>query len=308
MILDTINRIYNAGNFFVVPAVNIRENMKRNVMRIKVYPFVSIVVMIFLASCGKPNDYSNIYNTEVVKEWKLQLLSVNENHPTPQIADSSILYFQLNSDNSLRFDVFIDSFQYRGDAITAVQLNLGDPVTDGPLIMNFPARISPGGVTGIIYNLRQGLIDTLNNDNIEKYINILTTKAPTGLVRGQLTPQILYAANVNLTGSEVVPTVNTNTTGTAYIRVGANNILYSKVIINNDVPADPITSAALYQAVAGSNGPLIRTLVSSQAGFGTATKTTLTPSETNNLLSTNSYLVGSSAAFPNGKIRGQFKK
>lgn len=282
--------------------------MKRNIMRINLYPFVYIVGLFFFTSCGKPNVYSNAYNIEVVREWKLQLLSVNELHDTPEDPDSSVLYIHLNSDNSIRFDVFIDSFQYMNDAITSVDVKLGDPVTDGPLIASLPARISPGGVTGILYNVRQSFIDTLVNDNIEKYINLPTRKAPEGLVRAQLNTQIIYAANVALTGSENVPSVSTATTGTAFIRITDNHIMYSKVVINNDEPTDPITTAGIYRGTTGATGALFRPLVSNPAEFNKNIKTTLAPADTTFLLNNSTYIAAGSATYPNGKIRGQFRK
>lgn len=263
--------------------------------------------MIIISGCYKRMDVTGVAEEERIKRWRTLMLTQNELHTTPYTIDSSYLDFHVLADNSLRFDLYIDSFQYVGDPITSVKMHFGEPTINGPVMYDFPARFSPGGVTGIIYNLRSGFRDSLLDDNILKYVNITTQRAPQGLVRGQLTPALLYSANVDLSGTNMNPPATTSTTAKAYIRIGENNKLYSKIEISNPDPTNAPATAEIRSGAVGTNGPVVKVLVSDASQFGTSQVITLTDTERINLLSGSTYITVSTASNPNGLLRGQLK-
>lgn len=276
-------------------------------MKIKIYQFAYLVVLFFLGSCSKPNDYTTDENAEVDKQWNLRLLAASENHPTPGKADSARLQFVVMNNNSIRYDVFIDSLNAAGDRITKVQLQLGDPLTEGPVLLDLNPRLSGWYASGVINGVRQSLIDTIKNETIAKYVNVYTANAPTGLVRGQLGSQIVYAKNVELTGANVTPAVTTTTTGTAYIRIAEDRTLYSKIVINNPDAANAETAAGIYQGAPGATGALILNLATAATDFNVTKKIPLTETQYTQLLNNRSYVLVRSALNTSGKLRGQLR-
>lgn len=272
-------------------------------MKIKLYAFVYIVGLLFVAAaCNKKNDYAT--NVDVVKEWDFPLSSSNENYITPDTGINADFHLVVLADNSIRYDIKVDTSV--SDRIVTAQINLGDPVSEGTAIIDLPVRVYGTYGSGVLTGLSQSLIDTLLNNNIEKYINVTSANAPNGLVRGQLNTALLLSKNVVLTGSEVVPSVTTTATGTAFLRLDSNYVLYSKVVVNND-PADAATTASVNQAAAGANGPVVLDLVSSPSEFGVGKKTTVNAAVSSTLLTNNTYVSVSSASNPAGKLRGQIR-
>jgi hypothetical protein len=274
-----------------------------DVMNLKLLAFVYFVGLVMLSSsCNRKNDYATT-NAEVIREWNFPLSSNNENTVTTGAEITAQFHMVAMGDSSITYDVKIDS---ASDRIATAQINLGDPVSEGPLLMNLPVRVYSTYASGVVTGLRPGFIDTLLNNNIEKYINITSGRAPAGIVRGQLNSTLVLSRNVPLTGTAVVPSATTTASGTAFLRLASNNTLYSKVVVNND-PADPVTAATINQGVSGSNGPSIVNLASSASEFGTARKTAVNASAYSTMLSNNTYVNVSSAGNPNGKLRGQIR-
>ena len=272
-------------------------------MKIKLYPFTYAFILFAAMSCRKLNNYSNIKG-EVLKEWKSTLSSENENHINGGSETTASLNFQVLSDNSIQFDINVDSST---DKILKTQINLGDPVTDGPVIYELPARIANSYISGVIKGIRQSLIDTLLDDSIDKYINVISENAPNGLVRGQLNTEVVFSKNVALSGDKVVSSVPTTSTGIAYLRITAGKTLYSKVTVNNIENTDPVTSAAINQGIEGANGSEIITLAASDADFETGKKLALSDAEYG-ALSTSNYVIVTSVQHTNGKLRGQVRE
>ncbi|GEO08939.1 CHRD domain-containing protein [Segetibacter aerophilus] len=271
-------------------------------MKIKLYTSIYILACLAIAtSCNKRNDYNG--NVEVIKEWNFTLSSFNENYATPAIETSATFHMVALADNSIRYDVKIDS----ADRIVAARINLGDPLTEGSLLIDLPVRIYSTYASGVLPGLRAGLMDTLLNNDIEKYINITSNKAPLGLVRGQLNSELVLSKNVSLSGSAVVPSVTTTTAGTAFLRLTANNVLYSKIVLTNNDPSDPVTMATINQGGSAANGPAIVTLASTPQDIGVAKKASVNSSVSTALLNGNTYVTLSSALKPVGKLRGQIK-
>lgn len=273
-------------------------------MKNKLYIFFySVGCLLIAASCNKKNDYSS-NSAEVIREWNLTLSSSNENYKYTGPATEAAFHMVVINDNSVSYDVKIDSSQ---DRILAARIHMGDPVSEGALLLNLPVRIYTGYASGTITGLAPSVIETLLNNSVEKYINVTSERSPQGLIRGQLNSTIVLSKNVSLTGMSLVPPVATTTTGTAYLRMTSNNTLYSKIVIADNDPTDPLTTATLNQGTSTVNGPVLQTLVSSPSEFGVGKKVSISTSLYSMLLNSSAYVIANSTLRPSGKIRGQLK-
>lgn len=104
-----------------------------------------------------------------------------------------------------------------------------------------------------------------------------------------------------------MPTVSTASSGVAYLRVTADHKLYSKVTINNDEAADPVTAATINQGNTTSNGAVITTIAASPADFNVAKQAVLSDAVYASVLSNDTYVTVGSSLYPNGKLRGQIR-
>lgn len=273
-------------------------------MRLKITPFVFAAFILLLSACNKENNYSN--EVLVLKDIMIPLSSSNVNFSTTGLSNDAVMHIKIFSDSSMTYDAYVQGVS---DKLVGARINAGDPISEGALIIDLQPRVSGGYVSGGVTGMSAGLFDTLLNDNIQKYITVTSSRLQNGLLRGQMTGSISYSKNVPLTGQSVVGGVTTTTTGTAYIRVAADRKLYSKVVIENDDPADPVTSATINTGAAGLNGPVVFTIASSSADFNVGKTFNLTEAQFTEFTGkTSAYYVSvSSAAYPNGKLRGQLK-
>lgn len=275
-------------------------------MKVKFYALATTVLLLLGYACSKPNNYSNP-DAEVIKEWKIDVSSAYANHQTSGPAKVNNFHMKLFSDKSITFDIFLDSTTSASDGIRTIQLNLGDPVTDGALLIDLKPRISGAYASGIVKGISASVYDTLINSTIDKYVNIITANDPSGLMRGQLNSTIVFSKNVALSGSNIVPAITTPTQGTALIRVTDNNKLFSKVTITNPDATDAVMTATINQAAAGANGPVLTTIVSRTADFGFAQKIDVSQTVLTALRQSATYVNVTSQLYPAGKLRGQIK-
>jgi hypothetical protein len=279
-------------------------------MRSKFYPFLYVGLLLLTISCSKPNNYSNP-NTEIIREFRVNTSTLNQNHVVNENQSFSQFLLQVYGDTStVRFDIFADSIRANDDYLTGVELRLGDPITEnGTLLMAMPGKFPGPSGTGILSGLRRSFVDTLLNDKIDKYVNVLTKKHPTGYLRGQLNTNIIFTQQARVLGSNIIPGgVTTVTNGVAYIRlVEETKKLYSKIDLENDETSDPAISAKLNIAATGLNGPNLLTLISSATEFGKPRSMPLSDEIYAQFLSNNLYLTVTSPNYPNGKIRAQIK-
>jgi hypothetical protein len=249
-----------------------------------------------------------------MREYRSSVSTSNLLTPSPFPLGRSTFQLQVFSDSSsLAYDIYVESARTFGGALTNVSIYLGDPLSEGPLLLELTGRYSAYNLTGFMKDVRRGLMDTLMNDQIEKYILIKTKEAPQGFMRGQLNTDVTFSANTNLSGSNVTPAVTTTTTGNAQIRVvtTTNSLspvrtMYSKVTLENDEPGDPATTATINSGTVSSNGPSVFNLVAGST-FGQVNKTVLTEKEYQSFFSDPLFINVTSAGYKNGKIRGQLR-
>ncbi|HEX8462589.1 MAG TPA: CHRD domain-containing protein, partial [Segetibacter sp.] len=156
-------------------------------MRIKFYPVAFIIAIFFFAACSKENNYSE--PRVVLKESIITLSTSRTNYFTFGINSSSTLQIRIFDDSSFTYDAVSADL---GDQITGATINYGDPVSEGRIMIDLKPRISGQHITGAIFGMSAGLLDSLVNDNIPKYFNITTSRLTNGLVRGQLNENITF--------------------------------------------------------------------------------------------------------------------
>lgn len=261
-----------------------------------------------LSSCVKKNGDSELIG-RIVKQYKIAMSTTNENFIVASPFSTSLMNFQILDDKSINYEVFVDSANRKGDVVTAVEVRLGNPMTDnGQLLISLTGKFRAGWATGLVAGLRQSLLDTIMNNNIPKYINVLTGREPMGLVRGQINSDIVVSNNAFLLGNNFRPVVSTSTTGVAYIRVTADQNLYSKIVISNDEVSDPVQGALLNVGnVMDNTGVNISVLASNPGQLLTPKIVILTAAQFTQIVAGMSYASVTSAAYPRGKIGGQIK-
>ena len=114
-------------------------------------------------------------------------------------------------------------------------------------------------------------------------------------------PQNVFSGT--LTGTEEVPSVTSNGSGTGVVSVDPATNQMKATIVTADING---TQAHIHVGARGVAGPVVFPMTESEAGSGVWTTTvTLTSDQLNQLKSGNYYFNVHTAAFPEGEIRGQ---
>ncbi len=155
--------------------------------------------------------------------------------------------------------------------------------------------------------LTADLINDLMNGGL--YINVHTAANPNGEIRGQLNNTTDWVYPVYLSPEQEVPALISGATGTANVRIRADQ---SAIVIEgyaHNLSGD-ITGAHVHMAAAGINGDVIKPLIVDGNKFSitwskTDAENPLTAERINDLLAGDLYLNVHTSANPNGEIRGQ---
>jgi hypothetical protein len=265
---------------------------------------LSLAFVVFIISCRKSSDYSN-HEYEVEKQWNLFLESRNVIPVPAGRADTGHLILQVLSNQAIQYEYKVDLMG--SDSIVGAGIYAGDPTTNGALVLDLKPKTSNSYATGILYNIRQSLLDSLRDSTNQYYFSVNSRSLPTGALRVQINSNIIFSADVVLTGANEVPPVTTTSTGLAVLRLTSNKVLYSKVSVSNVEPGDVFNMAHIHTGAPGVNGPILIGLVSSATEFGITKSIALTDAQYNSLLNDRLYVNAHSILFPAGKIRGQLR-
>lgn len=164
------------------------------------------------------------------------------------------------------------------------------PLVGGPTVWTVPA--------GTV--LTDAQIATLHAGGY--YVNVHSTGAPGGEIRGQLNEQLRFAA---LSGANEVPANTSTATGIAVLALNPTTNQVRGFVKTTGITA---TAAHFHQAAAGVNGGVIVPLTETPAGSGlwiVAPGQTLTAAQAGAFNADGVYANVHSAANPGGEIRGQ---
>jgi len=182
---------------------------------------------------------------------------------------------------------------------TAAHIHEGVPGATGPVIIALT-----GGPT--VWTVPSGTV--LTDDQIAKlragtyYLNVHTTGAPSGEIRGQLTQQLRFAS---LSGANEIPAVTTTASGTGVLALNPTTGQIRGFVRTTGLSA---TAAHIHEAAAGAAGPVIILLTQTAAGSGlwvVPAAQILTAGQIASFNSGNLYFNIHSAANPGGEIRSQ---
>lgn len=256
----------------------------------------------FLISCDKKDD--DTPDVTVVKEWTVPLDVKFENPNPAGRTETGSAELQLMSDNTLSYHIMISNFA-SGDAFTAGHLHAGDPVTNGPVILNIAPVFTSGMATGSVPIDRQTLIDSIKTQSV--YLNLHTTLFPGGLIRGQLDKTIDFAMDIAMSGENEKDPVTTTATGLTLLRLTSDKTLYYKMSVANVEDGDALTAGHIHSGAAGTNGPVQVGLANAAGDFGVAKSTTLDDAKFSMVKNDAVYVNAHSVNHPSGIVRGQIR-
>lgn len=254
-----------------------------------------------LHSCSRDSDKG----PSTVKKWTVEIKSIYEVPAPANRNEEGEATIELLSDNSLKYNVHIHNLS-PSDALTNAHIHIGDAGTSGGIIIPFNPTFTGAGTTGTVTGLRQGQVDTLLGKPV--YVNVHSSQAPAGLVRGQLDKTIVLARDIALLGTNEVPPVTTTATGRAILRLTSDKVLYSVVTVNNLESNDTLTVAHIHPGATGTNGSPLIFLCNSLSDFGLVkVSDPLTDAVYNQLTKDPMYVNAHSRRHGPGLVRGQIR-
>lgn len=259
---------------------------------------ITAVSLLAFSSCSRDNDS----NPDIM--FSIPLNTRLEN-PTPAgRTETGLLTMQLYANNVLKYSFRVENLA-SGDQLTMAHFHVGDPVTNGPIIQNFPAftgTTASGEIT-----LRQSLADSLKDSKNDIYFNVHSTQVPSGLVRGTVNSDIVAAADVVMNGLNEFPPVVTPATGLALIRLTVDRKLYSKVTVTGLPGGETLTAAHIHRGAAGTNGAVLVGLCANAADFGISKMMQLDEATANAVKTEKLYTNAHTNLHPDGVVRGQIR-
>lgn len=231
--------------------------------------------------------------------------------------------------NSLGVDITTQNLA----GVTAVDIRVGKPGTNGPVIFTLYTAANNGSLPSSFHkDLSASDLQAQSSAGISTfsdavnaivtagntYINISTQANPTGELRGQIGAA---SFQVTPTGTAVVPSVTTNATATANVQLNSKQSVLA-VTVGNTANLSNVRHIGLYYAPLGGNGPELFTVFDSNADGvfpGSVTRTFTTTDlvkqtgsgiatyadAVNALLSGNTYLLITTTAHSGGELRAQ---
>ncbi len=264
----------------------------------------AFVVCIFFSACTKNSDTT--VAATVLKHWDVAL---NPKFELPGLAsrtETGTASVDLMSDLTVKYTLTVVGLAST-DAMTAGHIHVGDAVTSGPVILGFSPVFTNGTATGSV-TLRSTLSDSLKNGSAEFYVNVHSSQAPGGLMRGQLNNPVIYAVDVAMSGANENPAVTTTATGVTTLRLATDKTLYAKVSVSGLEANDTVTLAHIHTGAIGTNGSVIIPLIGATADFNTNLKLAPLTDANATLLQTGQvYANIHSKRNPGGILRGQIR-
>ncbi|MFN0188499.1 MAG: CHRD domain-containing protein [Bacteroidia bacterium] len=192
--------------------------------------------------------------------------------------------------------------------ITGAHFHNGVVLTTGAVVADLSSSINGNRITGIVTGsvLNSALLNKFFKAEI--YLNVHTAQNPNGEIRGQVYRLAREGYTVALNGTQEVPSVSTNASGSGIVSVDRTQDNAHFMFVINGLSA---TGAHFHNSVMGQNGGVVYDLTSlivNNGIFGYWRSSDATP-----------FLVGNSVQFrndsiyvnvhtvanPNGEIRGQ---
>jgi hypothetical protein len=109
-------------------------------------------------------------------------------------------------------------------------------------------------------------------------------------------------------GNQEVPIASTNAVGTAWVRITADNNVFSNINVVNLAVGESLTAAHIHTGAIRTNGPvLVNLLPGGVTDFGRTVKIPITQAQATSLATSPLYLNAHSTRFPGGVVRNQVR-
>jgi CHRD domain len=262
-----------------------------------------LMVSSALFSCKKSET---VPDPTVVKHWMITLSAKNEVPAPAGRNETGSAMFELLTDGSLRYSISVTGLA-NGDALTNSHIHVGNVITSSGVILDLKPNFSNGTASATINGLRSTFIDSLKDDSKEMYINVHSTQAPAGIVRGQLNKTIELAWDVAMNAANEVPAGTSVATGLAIIRVTSDKQVYAKLTVSNLETSDALTAAHIHKGAAGVNGGVLLGIYGAGSEFGTTKILSIDDATLTSLKNDAIYVNAHSTAKPGGIVRGQIR-
>lgn len=262
-----------------------------------------LMVSATLFSCKKSET---VPDPTVVKHWMITLSAKNEVPAPTGRNETGSAMLELLTDGSLRYSISVTGLA-SGDALTNSHIHVGNVITSSSVVLDLKPSFSNGTASATITGLRSTFIDSLNDDSKELYLNVHSTQAPAGIVRGQLNKTIELAADVAMSPANEVPAGTSTATGLAIIRVTSDKQVYAKLTVSNLETSDALTAAHIHKGAAGVNGGVLVGIYGSASEFGTTKILSIDDATLTSLKNDAIYVNAHSTAKPGGIVRGQIR-
>ena len=262
----------------------------------------------FLLAATSCEDEDGSGNGDVLKEWTIALSGELE-VPSTNRTETGTAHLVLYTNNELDYEITVNELA-SGDELTMAHVHTGDPVTSGPVaitIVDGDTRTFSGNTAMGSVVLTQENIDLIMGDSI--YLNVHSAQAPSGLIRGQMDQEIVFADDITLDSDNEVPPVAVNeASARSYIRLSSGNVLFYKVADVERTLPDPITAGHIHKGAAGTNGDVEIDLSITEEDIGNTKTLTLNAGQTELLNNEDTYLNLHSGLAPDGLMRGQIDR
>ncbi len=265
---------------------------------------LSFLLLVVLSSSCKKSE--TIPQAQLVKEITVSLAAANENPQPAGRTETGTATVKVYDDNSISVDATVSGLAAT-DNLTLAHFHVGDPVTNGPVILDLKPTFAGSSVKATVTGVRTSFIDSIKAGTADIYLNIHSTQVGSGIIRGQLFNGITFAASIALSGANEVPAVTTTATGIALLRITSDNKLYSKITVTNLEVSDALTAAHIHSGAAGVNAPVLIGLCSSAADFGITKIYTPTTAILTSIKTDPVYVNVHSTTRASGVIRGQIR-
>lgn len=251
-------------------------------------------------SCTKKTYTSDVF---IRKQWQVSMSAAFTVPANTSRTDHAVANLYITSDNQLYYDVYFDANLNASDTPTSVKLYTGAAAENGTVLLDlhngtFTNREVKGNIA--LDDATQTKLLAAGTNTI--YLQVNSTMASTGLVRGQIDKAVTAAYDIDL--AKYSSTVNTTATGKAYIRILADNSVSYQVVVNSLPTTDALTTAHIHKTADNST---VLVLAASAADFNKVMGTTVTAALAASLNADNLYVDVHSTQYPSGLLKGTIR-
>jgi len=220
-----------------------------------------------LASCGSDDD-APASTPSTVASYSIALAPYKEAPPIIGRGETGTATITVSSDDILNFSITVNALD-SADALTAAHIHDGDAITAGGIFLGLVdgtnISFSGGSASGSI-TLNATQVSDLLDTTRDFYVNVHSSQQGGGLIRGQLHPAVVEAANLALSPANAFPAVTGPRfeTGMAVVQLLDDDTLAFNLAVNT-LTTDTLTIAHIHEGAAGASGPVFIGLVDGSA-------------------------------------------